>query len=133
MGPYDEASELAHWGGLRLPCSEDGLYRFGPPHTFSARRAVTLGGAMDGNLPDRRKLIGKLHVNWGHASAQQSSRLSVNLDGANPHSANSVGEVLEQRDVCRSFDTAAHVPITGAPTIPMLNEKLQIELLFTCK
>ena len=35
-------------GGLRLPYGEGDLCRFGPPHAFPVRTAVTLGGGMDG-------------------------------------------------------------------------------------
>ena len=73
MGICEKASGLVRWG-LRPPYEEDGLYRFEPPHTFSACRAVTLGGAMDGRPPDPEKIILKLSAKWVRASAQQLRR-----------------------------------------------------------
>merc|ERR1712052_76031 len=58
-------------GGICLPFTDEGLRSFSPPSTFSACKAVTLGDAREGNNSDPRKIIEKLHVNWGHASAQQ--------------------------------------------------------------
>ena len=57
-------------GGLHLLYLADGLFRCEPPHTFSDSKAVTLGGAVYGRLPDPNKILMKLRVNWGHASAQ---------------------------------------------------------------
>ena len=58
----------------------------------------------------------KLHVNWGHASAQQLGRVLADPVGGNLHLPSCVGEVLEQREVCRAFDKAPHDPIAGAST-----------------
>ena len=56
-------------GGLHLPLVENGLLRFVPPKDFSACTAATLGDARDDSISDPKKIIMKLHVNWGHASA----------------------------------------------------------------
>ena len=64
-------------GSLRLPCGEDGLYQFDPPRTFSACKAGTWEAALHGRLSDSRTIITKLRVNWGHASAHQLERVSV--------------------------------------------------------
>ena len=37
--------------------------------------------------------------------------------------------VLEQRDICRVFDMAPHVPIAGMPAVSLFNGKLQVNLL----
>ena len=74
----------------RSPISftEDGLFRFAPPENFSACTAVTLGDARDDSVSGHRKIITKLHVNWGHASARQLKRVLVNYHSANYHSEN---------------------------------------------
>ena len=51
----------------------------------------------------------KLHVNWGHASAQQLKRVSVHSE--NMHLVNIAGDVLQRCDICRPFENAPHVPI----------------------
>ena len=57
----------------------------------------------------------KLHVNWGHESAQQSKRVLADLGAGNTPSVNFAGEISEQRDVRRSFDAAPLVLNTGTP------------------
>ena len=69
--------------GLHLPCTERRLYRFEPPRTFSACKALTLGGAMDGCPSDPGKIILEMHVRWVRASAQQLSGAPVSSDGEN--------------------------------------------------
>ena len=39
-------------------------------------------------------------------------------------------EALEQRDVPRALDKALHVPVAGISTASMLNDELQVDLLF---
>ena len=56
----DGRLDLAN-GGLHLPHSEDGLYRFEPPQTFSACKAVTSGDARGGRLADPNKIITRMH------------------------------------------------------------------------
>ena len=85
-------------GGLHLPHSVDGLYRFEPPNTFSACKAVTLVDAMDGRLSDPGAVIMKLQVNWGHASAQQPGNMHLAND---MHSSDSAGEVSGKCDARR--------------------------------
>ena len=46
------------------------------------------------------------------------------------HLASCVDEVLGQSDVRRSLGAAPHLPIAGASTVSMLNEKLRMDLLF---
>ena len=67
-GPPRPRPNLEH-GGICLPFTDDGLCSFSPPGSFSACKAVTLGDAREGNNSDPKKIIEKLHVNWGHASA----------------------------------------------------------------
>ena len=62
-------------GGSNAPCTQDGLFRFVPPEEFSARTAVALGGARDDSVFGPRKIILKLRVNWGYASARQLKRV----------------------------------------------------------
>ena len=46
----------------------------------------------------------KLHVNRGHASAQQVRGVLVHSDGGNLQLLTSVNEVSEQREVRKAFD-----------------------------
>ena len=63
-------------GGLHLPPKESGPIRLAPPREFPACTAVTLGDARNDSISDPKKIIMKLHANWGHASATgERSRL----------------------------------------------------------
>ena len=68
-------------GGLHLPLVESGLLCFVLPKDFSACAAVTLGDARDNSISDPKKIIMKLHVNWGHALAIQLKRVLVDSGG----------------------------------------------------
>ena len=72
----------------------------------------------------------KLHVNWGHASAQQLRRVSADSEDGNPRLVNFVGDVREHCETCRASGKAPHVPLAGTSTASMLNEKAQADLLF---
>ena len=50
-----------------------------------------------------------LRVKWGHASAQQLGRVLVDSDWDNMRPPTNADEVLEQCEVCRSFDEAPRV------------------------
>ena len=63
------------YGGLNFLLAEDELYRFGPPRTFSARKAVPVRDARDGWLSDPKQIPMKSFVNWGRASAQRQKRV----------------------------------------------------------
>ena len=97
--------------------------------SFSARKAVTQGDALDGCLSDPRNFVVKFHVNWGHASEQQSRRVLADPVGGNLHLLTCAGEVVEQREVFRSFDKAPRDPIAGTSTAAMFNEKFLADLL----
>ena len=79
---------------------------------------------MDGCLLYPKRTIVKLHVNWGHASAQQLSRVLAGSDEDNMHLATETHEVVAQCEVRRAHDEAPHVPFAGTPTVPMFNGKL---------
>ena len=113
-----------------VPLAGDGLRRFEPPRTFSACENATLGRAMDGCPSDPKKIFTKLHVNWGHGSAQQLGRVSVDSDGGNMYSVKYVDEVFEHFSVCRASEKAPRVPMTASSTVPTFNGKLQADLFF---
>ena len=81
---------------------------------------------MDTCLSDPKQIIAKSHVNWGQSSAQQLKRALADSGGVNMHSANYVGEGLEQRQVCRAFAEAPRAPLARTSTF---SEKLQVDLL----
>ena len=111
-----------------MPLVDSGLLRFVLPNDFSACTAATLGDAREDSTSDPKKIIMKLHVNWGHASATQLKRVLVDSEGGDSHLANYVDEASENCDVCRAFDKAPHVPIAGAPAVPMFREKARVDL-----
>ena len=89
---------------LTRPSTWDGLFRFTPPTDFAACTAVTPGDARDESASDLRKLITKLHVNCGHASARQPARAFADSESGASHLVNYVNEVLGHREVRRAFD-----------------------------
>ena len=117
-------------GGLHFPFSDDGMCCFGPPQTFSACKAATLRGAMCGCLPDPKKIIAELHVNWENAATQRLKRVLVDPNGGKMHLVNCAGEVPEHCEVCRASDKAPHVPRTGTSAVSPFNEELRADLLF---
>ena len=46
---------------------------------------------------DPENLVVKLHVNWGHASAQRFTRVLVDSEGNKMHLITCIDEVLGQR------------------------------------
>ena len=71
-----------------------------------------------------------MHVNLGHASAQQLKTVLVDSLVANTHLLNYVDEILGNCGVCRAFGKGPHVPIASTPAVSMINEKLQVGLFF---
>ena len=124
----DKRPDLAN-GSLHLRLSDNGSYRFQLPQTFSACRAVTLSDARDGWQSAPEKIIAKLHVHWGHPSAQQLGRVWAHSDSGNMQLFNYVDEASERCEVCRAFETAPHVPIAGTPAVSAFNGKLQVSIL----
>ena len=72
----------------------------------------------------------KLYVHWGHVSAQQLKRASLNSDGVTMHLLTCVDEVARQCEVCQASDKAPRVPVAGTSAVAMFNGKLQVDLLF---
>ena len=68
--------------GIRLPFTEEGMCSSTPQRTFAATKPVTLGDVRDGTLSDPKKIVMKLHSNWGHSSAQQIERALVDSEWA---------------------------------------------------
>ena len=96
----------------------------------SACKELTLGDARDGALSDPNKIFTKSRENWGHASAQQIKRVSVESEGGNLHLSHHVGEELEDCDLRQAVDRAPHVPTDGTSLAFMFNEKLRFGPLF---
>ena len=86
---------------------------------------------MGGRSPDPKKIITKLHVDWGHASAHQPRRVLVDSVGEPLNFAPYADEVLEQCDICRACDKDPLIPVAGAATVSSFNSKLPVGLLFS--
>ena len=78
---------------------------------------MTSGDAQDDSISDPKKIIMKVHANWGHASATQFERVLIDSDGGMSHLVNQVDQVLETCDVCRAFDKAPRIPIAGTTSV----------------
>ena len=125
----DQRPDLSD-GGLHLSLKESGLLRFSTPKKIAACAAATLREAQDEGAADPKKIIMKLHANWGHASANQLKRILVDSDGGMSHLVAHVDSVLENCEVCRAFDKAPHLPIAGTSSVSCFNERVQVDLLF---
>ena len=77
-----------------------------------------------------KKIIAKIHVNLGHASAQQLERLLVDSGRENMHLLNFAGNPSEHCEVCRALNKATHVPIAVTAAESMFNEKSKVDILF---
>ena len=117
-------------GGFQLLVVEIGLFRFVSPKEFSACSAVTSGDARDDCFSDPKKIIMKLHINWGRAPASEMKRVRADSEGGNSHVAHFAANGLEPCDVCKASGGAPHVPIAGTSTVPMFNGKAQVGLPF---
>ena len=106
-------------GGLNLPYTRYGPYRFEAPRTLAACKAVTLGDAHDSNLTDPERIAMKLHVNWGHASSQQLKRVLADSEGDKMHLLTCLDGVLARREVCQASVKAPHDPAAGTSTVAM--------------
>ena len=103
---------------------------FTPPQLFSACKAVTLRDAGISETSDPKKIITKLHINWGHFSATQSKRVLVDAKGDTQSSIQHVDDVVSQRDACKAFAKPPRIPISGTSSVSTFNERLQTDLLF---
>ena len=92
------------------------------PPAFSAGRAVTLGDARDGVLPD--PIMMRFHLFRGHASAQQIKRAQVDSEVDNLHLSPHVDDVLKHCEIRWAFDRAPQVTIAATCTVSMLQNEL---------
>ena len=82
---------------------------------------------MNGCFPDPEKIVMNFNVNSDHASAQQLTRVLVDLDEEQMHLSNFADGATEHSDVRCAFDEAPHVPIAGTSTVSIFNENLQVD------
>ena len=59
---------------------------------------------------------------------EKLKRVLVDSDGESANFAPYVDEVLVQRESCRVFDEAPHIPIAGTSVGPMSNGELQVDM-----
>ena len=90
---------------------------FTPPTLFSATKAATLRDAGNSGLAYPAATITKLHVNWGHASAAQITRVLVDAEGDTQSLIQRVDDVVAQCDVCKAFEKAPHIPNSGTSSV----------------
>ena len=72
---------------------QDGLYQPELPTSFPACKEAELGGALDPGVSDQEKIVMKLRVVWGHASAQHMKLNPSDADGDNQRLLARAGEV----------------------------------------
>ena len=116
--------------GLHSPYTPEGLFRFEPPRTLAACKAVTLGDARTSSLTDPEMIATKIHVRWGHAAAQQLKRVLFDWESNNSRLITCVYEVFPRREFRQAFEKVPHALAAGTPTVAMSNEELQVGLLF---
>ena len=84
------------WSGGPEPPTSPSALSFQTPQLFSACKAVTLRDAGNAEISDPNKVIMKLHINWGHASATQIKRAPVDAEGEPQSLLQYVDEVVSQ-------------------------------------
>ena len=100
--------------GIPPPDFQEGPYRSAPPKHFEACKAVALEDARDSSAPDAKKIAFRLHLNWDRASVRESSRISVDVQGANQGLSDCVDEAAKQCGLCRSSEEAPRILAAGA-------------------
>ena len=113
-----KAPDLSN-GGLHLPYTEYGLRHLNP-----RLRSQPVRRPMDSSLTDPKKIVVKLHLHRGHASAQQQTRVLADSDKGN------MQLIACADEVCQAFDKAPRAPVAGTSTVAVFNEKLQVDLPF---
>ena len=81
------------------------------PLIHNALTSTALGDALDGEKSDPKAIVRKLHVNWGRAS---SAEVGGRADGLIPLA----DDVVLEREICRAFDAAPAIPVSGPPRRP---------------
>ena len=71
---------------------------FAPPQLFPACKAATLRDAGNAWASGPEKIITKLHINWGHASATQIKRVLVDAESDTQSPTQHVDDVVSQCD-----------------------------------
>ena len=87
-----------------------------------------LEDARDDCISEPKKIIAKLHANWGHAAASRLKRVLADSECGNSNLVNFADDVLEHCDVCKAYEKAPHVPIAGTSPASTFNEKVQVGL-----
>ena len=103
---------------------------FTPPQLLPACKAVTLRDAGNAETSDPATIIMKVRINWGHASATQIKRVLADAGGDTQSLIQHVDDVVSQRETCKAFEKEPRTPISGTSSVSMLNERLQMDLLF---
>ena len=85
---------------------------------------------MDPSLSVLGNITARLHVHWGHASAQRLKRVMVDSGWGANGLLGCVGDVIQQCEVCRAFGKAPFRPIAGTPLASSFYGKLQADLPF---
>ena len=78
--------DLMRNGGFRWveeskPPARSVLDEFTPPQLSSARKAAAPRDAGNAETSDPKKIITKLHINWGRVSATQIKRVPADAEG----------------------------------------------------
>ena len=101
-----------------------------PPRLFPANKAATLRDEGNSETSNPEKIITKVDINWGRASATQIKRVLVDAEGDTQSRIQHVDDVVSQRDACKAFEKAPRIPTPGTSSVSMFNERLRTDLLF---
>ena len=71
-----------------------------------------------------KKIIMKLHINWGHSSAARNKRVLVGAEGDAQSLIRRVDDVAPLRDACKAFAKAPRIPISGTLSDSMPNGRV---------
>ena len=96
----------------------------------SALASTALGDAVDGAKSDPRKIARRLHVNWGHASAQQLKRAMAEAEGNAGGLIPLVDDVVRECEICRTLHVAPAIQVAGTSSASPLEEKVPVGLFF---
>ena len=98
-----------------------------PIHT--ALTSTTLGDALDGEKRNPKETVRKLHATWGRASSQQHKRTMAEAGGKANRLIPPVGDFVRACEICRAFDVAPAIPVSGTSPASSFNGMAQVDLL----
>ena len=123
-GLSPETNDLTH----EAPSADEAVGKGNTLPIHYPLTSTALREALDDAKSDPNEIVRRLHVNWGHASAQQLKRTMAAADDKAGGLIPLVDEVVKKCEVCRAFDAAPAIPVASTSQVSSFNETVQVDL-----